>query len=126
MNEEEKNQAQDRRRQIPTDMKSFNWQLIGEYRANEGRLSGQLAGMQVLLLTTKGVRTAEPRTAVVGYRMHGESYVTIASANGAPSHPAWYLNLLAEPVATVEVGAEKFQARARTATSAERAELARL
>ena len=112
--------------QVPSDMRAFNEKLIAEFRANDGKLGGQLAGSRLLLITTTGARSGKPRTAVIGYRPHGDDLVAIASANGAPSHPAWYLNLLSNPTATVEVGAEKFNVRARTANTAERAERARL
>ena len=107
-------------------MKAFNRAVIAEHRANGGKLSGPMAGRTVLLLTTTGARSGEPRTTVLGYGGSGGRYVVIASNNGAPSHPAWYLNLLANPIATVEVGPEKFQARASTAPPEEREELAKL
>ena len=105
---------------IPPDMKAFNEAIVKEFRANGGRLGGQMAGRELMLLTTTGVRSGQQRTVVLGFRTDGDRYLIIASANGAPSHPAWYQNLLAHPVATVEVGAEKFQARATTAGEHER------
>jgi deazaflavin-dependent oxidoreductase (nitroreductase family) len=110
---------------IPTDMKAFNRAVIAEHRANAGKLSGPMAGRTVLLLTTTGARSGEPRTIVVGYGRVGEKYVVIASNNGAPTPPFWYLNLLANPVATVEVGAERFEVYASTAQPDERDELAK-
>lgn len=107
-------------------MKAFNRQIIEEFRAAKGQLSGRMAGSKVLLLTTKGARTGEPRTAVVGYRRSGANYVVIASANGAAAHPAWYINLLADPHATIEVGAEKIRVKARTARGKEREKLAKV
>jgi deazaflavin-dependent oxidoreductase (nitroreductase family) len=107
---------------IPPDMKAFNRTLIEEWRANGGRLSGRMAQAQVILLTTTGVRTGEPRTVVIGYRAHGDELVSIASDNGAQHDPAWYRNLLANPTATVELGPDKFEVRARTAKPEERAE----
>ena len=68
----------------------------------------------------------EPRTAVVGYRKSGDIFVVIASANGAAANPAWYVNLLANPTATVEVGPEKLNVRARTVKGKERDRLAKL
>jgi deazaflavin-dependent oxidoreductase (nitroreductase family) len=109
---------------IPTDMRAFNRAIIKEFRANGGRLSGPLAGSRLLLLTTRGARSGQSRTAVVGFRPHGDRYLVIASDNGAASDPAWYRNLLADPVATVEVGAEKFDVRSTTAGPDERDELA--
>jgi deazaflavin-dependent oxidoreductase (nitroreductase family) len=106
--------------QVPTDVLAFNKKLIEEFRANKGKLGGPLASSQVLLLTTTGNKTGNERTAVIGYRNDGDRYVAIASGNGAPKHPAWYLNLQARPIATVEVGREKFKVRARTARPDER------
>jgi deazaflavin-dependent oxidoreductase (nitroreductase family) len=105
-------------------MIAFNQRLIAEFRATNGRLSGRMEGHQILLLTTTGARSGQPRTAVLGYGRVGERYVVIASNNGAPSAPAWYQNLLANPTVLLEVGPERFEARARTARPEERAELA--
>lgn len=107
-------------------MNAFNRQIIEEFRATKGQLSGRMAGRQVLLITTKGARTGEPRTAVIGYRKSGDKYVVIASANGAAAHPAWYVNLLADPHATIEIGPEKLKVRARTARGKEREKLAKV
>ena len=107
-------------------MRAMNRQIIEEFRATRGQLSGRMAGRQLLLLTTTGARTGEPRTAVVGYRKAGDIFVVIASANGAATDPAWYVNLLANPTATVEVGPEKMNVRARTLKGRERDKLAKL
>ena len=107
-------------------MRAFNRQIIEEFRATKGQLSGRMAGRQLLLLTTTGARTGERRTAVVGYRKSGDIFVVIASDNGAATNPAWYINLLANPNATVEVGPEKVNVRARTVKSKERDKLAKL
>ncbi len=115
-----------RRPAIPPDMKAFNRALIEEWRANGGRLSGRLAQSQLILLTTIGARSGEPHTVVIGYRPHGEELISIASDNGAQNDPAWYGNLLANPIATVELGPDKFEVRARTAGPEERAEYGRL
>jgi deazaflavin-dependent oxidoreductase (nitroreductase family) len=109
--------------QIPSDMLAFNRQLIEEFRANHGRLGGRFTRSQLLLLTTTGAKSGQPRTAVVGYGKDGERYVAIASGNGAPRHPAWYLNLQANPDVAVEVGPEKLKMRARTAREEERERL---
>jgi len=111
--------------QIPTDMNAFNRKLIEEFRANRGQLSGPMAGRTLMLLTTTGAKSGKERTAVLGFGKDGDRYVVIASGNGAPSHPGWYQNLLARPIATVEVGPNKFKARARTARPEEREQLKR-
>jgi deazaflavin-dependent oxidoreductase (nitroreductase family) len=108
---------------IPPDMKAFNRALIEEWRAHNGTLSGPMAGRNLILLTTTGARSGLPRTIVLGYGRHGDEIVAIASNNGAPKHPRWYVNLLANAKATIEVGAEKFDVCARTAEPEERHEL---
>ncbi len=114
------------RPQIPPDMKEFNRKVIEEFRSNKGQLSGPMAGRQLMLLTTKGARTGEERTVVIGYRPAGNSYVVIASDNGAPSDPAWYRNLQAHPHATAEVGDKKFHVHPRTTEGDERELMAAL
>ncbi|SRR6266550_2944864 len=114
------------RPQIPADMKAFNAKLIEEFRANDGRLSGPMAGRQLLLLTTTGARSGEQRTAVVGYRPYGDQLAIIASDNGAAEAPRWFANLKKDPIATVEVGSEKFKVRTRVATPDERPKIASL
>ena len=106
--------------QIPPDMKAFNEKLIAEFRANGGKLSGPVAGSQLLLLTTTGRKSGKERTTVIGYRKDGDRLVAIASGNGAPMHPAWYLNLQNRPIATIELGTDRFKVRARTARAEER------
>lgn len=77
-----------------------------------------------LLLTTIGRKTGEPRMMPLIYSETGNGgYVVIASKGGAQHHPAWYLNLLAQPEVNVQVKDDKFRARARTAVGAERAAL---
>jgi len=106
-------------------MKAFNRALIEEWRANNGRLSGRMAGRNLILLTTTGARTGEPRTTVLAFGRHGDDIVVIASNNGARAHPAWYFNLLKRPTATVELGPDRFAVRAGTARPDERAALAK-
>ena len=108
-------------------MKAFNAQLIQEFRANGGKLvTGPMAGREPLLLTTTGAKSFAERTVVLGYRKYGDAYAVIASNNGAEGSPHWFANLKANPVATVELGPEKFKVKSRVAEGAERAELAKL
>ena len=74
-----------------------------------------------LLLTTTGRKSGEKFIFPLYYGKTGDSYIVVASKGGAPQHPGWYRNLLANPEAEVQVGTEKFKARARTATGEERA-----
>jgi deazaflavin-dependent oxidoreductase (nitroreductase family) len=110
---------------IPADMKAFNAKLIADFRANHGQFTGDMAGRGLLILTTTGARSGEPRSVVLGYGRHIDRLVVIASNNGAPKAPTWYHNLLANSTATIELaGPERFEVRARTAGSDERDELA--
>jgi deazaflavin-dependent oxidoreductase (nitroreductase family) len=77
-------------------------------------------GLNDLLLTTRGRRSGKLRRTALVYARDGERYVLAASNAGAGRHPAWYLNLAADPDVTVQIGAHTFTARARTVTAAER------
>lgn len=77
-------------------------------------------GVPTLLLTTRGRRSGQRRRTALIYGRAGDAYVVVASQGGDPKHPAWYLNLDADPEVEVQVRAEVFTARARTATGAER------
>ncbi|MFC4534237.1 nitroreductase/quinone reductase family protein [Sphaerisporangium dianthi] len=90
----------------------FNQQIIKEFRANRGQVSGPFGGGRLLLLTTTGARTGASHTTPVAYLPDGERQLIIASAGGAPSHPAWYHNLLANPRVTVEDGIFTYEADA--------------
>jgi deazaflavin-dependent oxidoreductase (nitroreductase family) len=76
-----------------------------------------------LLLTTTGRKSGERFIFPLFYGRDGDSYIVVASKGGAPQHPGWYRNLLANPEVEVQVGTTKMKARARTATGAERARL---
>ena len=102
---------------------AFNQQLIAEYRANGGKVSGMFAGAPLLLLTTTGARSGLPRTSPLAYTTDNGRYVVIASKGGAPTNPDWFHNLRAHPDVTVELGAETFPARASVPDGAERQRL---
>ncbi len=76
-----------------------------------------------MLLTTKGRKSGEKFVFPLFYGKAGDSYFVVASKGGAPQHPGWYRNILADPVVEVQVGTKKMLARARTATGAERTRL---
>ncbi len=76
-----------------------------------------------LLLTTTGRKSGEKYIFPLFYGDTGNSYFVIASKGGAPEHPGWYRNILANPEVEVQVGTKKVRAKARTATGAERAKL---
>src|ERR1700723_2628450 len=76
-----------------------------------------------LLLTTTGRKSGDKFIFPLFYGTEGDSYFVVASKGGAPEHPGWYRNILADPDVEVQAGATKTKARARTATGAERARL---
>ncbi|MEU8246885.1 nitroreductase/quinone reductase family protein [Nonomuraea sp. NPDC048916] len=99
---------------------SFNQPVIDEFRANNGKVGGPFEGSDLLLLTTTGARTGERHTSPLGRLPDGDRILVVASAGGAPRHPAWYHNLLADPHVTVETGAETYEAVAVPLNGAER------
>ena len=101
----------------------FNRQLIEEFRANGGTVTGQFAGAPLLLLTTVGRKSGEVRTLPLVYGKDGDELFIIASKAGDDKHPHWFLNLEANPKVTVEVGTEKFEATARITEEEDRARL---
>jgi deazaflavin-dependent oxidoreductase (nitroreductase family) len=106
-----------------SELDDFNQGVIKEFRANQGKVGGQMAGMPVLLLTMTGAKTGRTLTRPLVYTRDGDRIVIIASFAGAPHNPPWYHNLVANPVATVEVGADKFQVRASVTSGEERQRL---
>src|SRR5438874_13652739 len=105
----------------PEAMRKFNEDVITQFRANSGEIkSGMFAGAPILLLTTIGAKSGERRTMPLAFTRDGDSYVVIASKGGAPTHPAWFHNLVANPVVTVEVGPESFAAKATVPDGDER------
>jgi deazaflavin-dependent oxidoreductase (nitroreductase family) len=91
----------------------FNQNLIADLRAHQGKAtSGPFAGRDVLILTTKGARSGAQRENPIVFSRDGEKYVIVASKGGAPTNPAWYHNLLANPDVTIEVGGQRFDVRA--------------
>jgi deazaflavin-dependent oxidoreductase (nitroreductase family) len=107
----------------PTDWQRMNDAVIEEFRANGGQVGGRFAGRPMLLLTTIGARSGQPRVTPLNYSTDGDRLVVIASKGGSPTHPDWYRNLVANPEVTIEVGTERFRARAMTAQEPERTRL---
>jgi len=103
--------------------KQQNVAVIAEFRANAGVVGGPYAGRPLMLLTTKGAKSGQKRITPLNYSTDGDRIAVIASRGGAPTHPDWYRNLVANPEVTVEVGAERYRARARTAQEPERTRL---
>jgi deazaflavin-dependent oxidoreductase (nitroreductase family) len=102
------------RQAVPMDVREVNKRVIEQFRAG-----GEIDGMhreRLVLLTTTGRRTGERRTTPIMFHRDGDRVLVIASGAGAPRHPEWYLNLVAHPEVTVEVGDASGAARPVTAT----------
>ena len=103
------------------DVNEMNRDVVAQFRANGGKaVEGRFAGTDLLLLHHKGARTGQWRVNPLMYLRDGERYVIFASRNGGPTHPDWYHNLVANPDVEVEVGAEKFSAKAFVTAGEER------
>jgi deazaflavin-dependent oxidoreductase (nitroreductase family) len=100
---------------VSTSYQDFNRNLIQDLRANGKATSGPFEGRAVLILTTQGAKSKQVRENPLVYTRDGDHYVIVASKGGAPTHPAWYHNLVKHPDVTVEVNREKFNARAHLA-----------
>jgi deazaflavin-dependent oxidoreductase (nitroreductase family) len=98
----------------------FNRKVIEEFRANGGKVGPPFDGVPMLLLGTTGRRSGARHVTPLAYRPVGDRMVVFASYAGSPKHPAWYLNLLADPAVTVEVGTNRFEATATVLEGAER------
>ncbi|WUH98372.1 nitroreductase family deazaflavin-dependent oxidoreductase [Spirillospora sp. NBC_00431] len=93
---------------------------IRAYVESGGRNGHLYQGLPTLLLTTRGRKSGLLRRTALIYGQDGDRYLLVASNGGAAEHPAWYLNLSAHPEVTVQVGADVFTARGRTATPDEK------
>ena len=90
------------------------------YRKSSGKIWNKMLGMPVLLLTTTGRKSGQPRTTPVVYERDGDDYLIVASKGGSDSHPAWYFNLEDTPEVRVEVGGQTFTARVTITAGEER------
>jgi deazaflavin-dependent oxidoreductase (nitroreductase family) len=93
-------------------MSDWNTKIIDEFRA-KGGVGITNFGDSLLLLTVRGAKTGQPRTIPLAFHRDGANYVVAASKGGAPTHPDWYRNLVANPDVEVEVGSKRFKAHAR-------------
>ena len=93
---------------------------IRGYVESDGEKGHHWRGVQTLLLTVHGRKSDKLRRTALIYGQDADRYVVVASKGGAQEHPEWYLNLVANPEVQLQVGAEKFTARARTATAEEK------
>ncbi|HTT29325.1 MAG TPA: nitroreductase family deazaflavin-dependent oxidoreductase [Solirubrobacteraceae bacterium] len=105
---------------MSTSPDDFNARIIDEFRANEGRVGGPFEGGTLLLLHHVGAKTGAARVNPLMYNRDADRYVIFASKAGAPTNPAWYHNLLANPKTTIEVGTDTIDVVASEATGEER------
>jgi deazaflavin-dependent oxidoreductase (nitroreductase family) len=99
----------------------WNQQIIDEFRANGGRVGGMFEGAPMILIRHVGAKSGGLRvTPLVYFAEDDGRMVIVASAAGAPRHPAWYHNLTANPKIDVEVGTETFPVIAEEITGEER------
>jgi deazaflavin-dependent oxidoreductase (nitroreductase family) len=108
---------------MTTSPNNFNQSIIEEFRSNGGKVGGPFEGGTLLLLNTVGAKSKQPRTIPLVYVPDGDRFLIAASKAGAPTNPDWYHNLVANPEVSVEVGQERFPARAIVADDAERDQL---
>jgi deazaflavin-dependent oxidoreductase (nitroreductase family) len=104
-------------------LKAFNQNITDEFRANGGRVGGQFEGANLLLLSTTGAKSGQPRVSPLAYFRVDGKLVIIGSFAGADVNPAWVHNLRANPSARIEVGNESSDVVARELPPAERDEL---
>lgn len=109
----------DQEAQLP-EVNDWNAKIITEFRANAGKIGGNFEGAPVLLLTTTGRKSGRAYTNPMMYLPVGYDLAVFATKSGDDTDPDWYLNLVASPTVTVEVGDQRFQATATTVSGPER------
>ena len=101
----------------------FGEEHVRVYRETGGERGYHWRGTTILLLTTTGRTSGEPRTTPLIHRTDGDRWIVVASKGGWPENPSWFENLMANPDATIEVKGEEVPVRATTATGEERSRL---
>jgi deazaflavin-dependent oxidoreductase (nitroreductase family) len=101
-------------------LNAFNKNIIDEFRANDGKVTGQFANANLLLLTTTGAKSGQQRVSPLAYFRVDGKLIIVGSFAGAPVNPAWVHNLRANPRAHVEVGTDALDVTARELPPAER------
>ena len=104
-------------------IKALNKTVTDEFRANDGKVSGQFEGADLLLLTTTGAKSGQPRVSPLAYFRIDGKLLIIGSFAGSDVNPAWVHNLRANPAARVEIGNGSSDVTARELPSGERDEL---
>jgi deazaflavin-dependent oxidoreductase (nitroreductase family) len=106
-----------------SNVNDFNRQIIEEYRAKEGKVGGMFEEMSMLILHTTGRKSGKERLNPLAYLSLDEGWAIFASKAGAPTHPDWYHNIVADPDVTIELGSETHDVRARVAEGDEREQI---
>jgi deazaflavin-dependent oxidoreductase (nitroreductase family) len=101
----------------------YGQEHVDRYLATDGEEGHDWQGTQTLILTTTGRKSGKQRLTPLIYGRHGNDYLVVASKGGTPEDPDWYYNLSANPDVEIQVKGDKINARARTATPAEKAEM---
>ena len=103
-------------------LKAFNAGIVDQFRANDGKAGGQHQGANLLLLTTTGAKSGQPRLVPLAYLRIDDRMLIVGAYAGANTDPAWVHNLRANPHVHVEIGTESFDVIARELPPAERDE----
>jgi deazaflavin-dependent oxidoreductase (nitroreductase family) len=101
----------------------FGEEHVKRYVETNGEEGHDWRGTTVAILTTTGRKSGEKRSTPLIYQPYGDAYLLVASHGGAPDHPLWYKNLLADPEVELQIKGDRFKARARTATPEERPDM---
>lgn len=104
-------------------MNEINKKVIVDFRENDGKVGGMFEGASMILVHHVGAKSGTPRIAPLVYLADGDRLFIFASKGGAPEHPSWYHNLLANPKTTVEVGTDTFEVVAKDITGPEHDEI---
>ena len=104
-------------------MSDFNTRIIEEFRAHGGKVGGPFEGAPMVLLTTIGAKSGTQRTTPLVYLPDGDRVVVFGSKAGAPTNPAWFHNLVANPSVIIEVGDQRYGATATVVDGDERTRL---
>ena len=107
----------------PEAVKAFNADVVDDFRANAGKVGGQFEGAPLLLLTTTGAKSGQPRVSPLVYLRIDGKMLILGSFHGADFHPAWVHNLRANRRAHIEVGAESFDVTAQELSAGDREQL---
>jgi len=105
-----------------TSLHDFNKAIIDEFHANGGKVGGPFENADIVLLTTTGAKSGQPRTTPLAYLTIDGKILIVGSYAGAPNNPAWVHNLRANPRAHIEVGTDAYDVIARELPADERDE----